>query len=79
MNEKECAISYAVLHGPLFIPGADGRGINLGPTLSSEAIAGTSKGLKMTLKDNFLYLEVKGGSTLVPMANVMHMVPAKQA
>lgn len=77
MNIKECSISYAVLHNPLFIPGADGRGVNLGPTLNVDSIDGKSKGLKMTLLDSYIYLEVKGGSTLVPTMNVVHMVPSK--
>ena len=78
MNLKECPVAYAVLHGPIFIPGSSGRGINLGPTLDSDSIAGKSKGLKMTLLDgNMLYIEVTGGQTLIPKANVQHMVPSK--
>lgn len=77
MNTKECAIKHAALQGTIFVPTKNGRGVNLGPTLSLDTVEGKSKGLKMTLLDNYLFVEVTGGSTLIPTTNVAHLVPVK--
>ena len=72
-------IKYAVLHNPIFVPGPSGKGFNLGPTLDTENVAGTSKGLKMDLAEGLLRVTVGGVDTLLPTTSVLHMVPAKGA
>lgn len=71
-------LSYGVLHAPIFIPGIG----QFGPTLS-KIPSGTSKGVKMTVDEHFVTLEVadKQGQLVevaVPLNMFTHMTITKQ-
>lgn len=68
---KEREVTYAVVHGIIKVPDAP----QLGPTLNSTP-TGTNKGVKMTLVDDEMRLEVEhqGRKTTVyvPKTNFSH-------
>lgn len=77
MNLGECNLDHAVLHEPTFIPGANGKGVNLKNTLSVNSVEGRAMGLKMTLMNNFIFVETTAGSGLLPVSNFKLCVPMK--
>lgn len=70
------AVEYARLHSNLFMP----IGGELGPTLQVN-VAGDKKITSMIVDGNFLTVEFaykgKSSTVLVPLANVIHMIAAK--
>lgn len=79
MNLKldDCPLEHAVLHEAIFIPGANGKGHNLKNTLSINTIEGQQVGLKMTLMNNFVFIETNKGSAFIPINNFKLFVPMK--
>ncbi len=71
---KEIEVTFARLHGPIFIPGQDGKSVgNYKETLSPN-VEGPDRNLKMYLQSNGLLLLTKGVEVFIPLANVTHMV-----
>jgi len=67
-------VTYAKLHGPIFIPGD----ANYKDTLTNMP-EGPDRKLKLYLQDGALLLITgKGSEVLIPLANVTHMVLAKR-
>lgn len=77
MNLQECRLEHAVLHEPTFLPGDNGKGVNLKNTLSTNSIEGKSMNLKMTLMGQFIYVETTTATALLPLSNFKLCVPAK--
>lgn len=73
--ESTTYISFAVLHGTLFVPGVG----QFGPTLTTEAAADKAKGVKMVLEGSFLKAQIKGTDILIPLTNISHMIAVKQS
>lgn len=71
-------VSYAVLHNGIFVPDEVGKGVNLKPTLVANSAEGKSLNLKMSLKDGYLLINVRGNEVLLPLTSVSHFVLAKK-
>lgn len=71
-------LKLAILHNPMFLPGQDGKGVNLKNTLDVDAIEGTSKKLKLTLKDTLIYIETATAYGFVPVTNFSVLIPAER-
>jgi hypothetical protein len=68
------SVSYGALHGPIFTPEVG----QMGPTLTKDS-SGHSKGVKMTIEEPFVVVEVKNKNgkiveIAVPITNFSHMV-----
>jgi len=69
-------VTYAILHGSIFVPNGAGT---IGPTLGNQGDA-RNKAVKMQVSDDGLFLQVDTGKhqIAIPMTNVTHMVLAPQ-
>lgn len=79
LNINNCTLEHAVLHEPTFLPGVDGKGVNLKNTLSVNGVEGKSMGLELTLKGTMVFIKTKTASALLPLSNFKLVVPAKDA
>lgn len=73
MNLNERIVTYACLHGPIFIPGLG----QFGPTMTADNV-GKTKDLRMILVDGFLLCDIKGIDVAVPLAYVSHVKLGKK-
>ncbi len=78
-------VSFAVLHGPVFVPnagGTAGKGGQIGPTLD---LGSQNRIGQMSLDDGILYVTTKGDirtrpvTFAVPLTNVSHLVFKEEA
>lgn len=72
-------LSHAVLYEPNFLPGKNGDAVNLKGTLNTTGVEGKSMGLKLTLEGNFVKVETKNGTGLIPVMAFKMLIPKTDA
>lgn len=75
VDTNNCPLEHAVLHEPTFLPGRDGKGVNIKNTISVNSVEGKGMKLKMTLKGTLVYIETTTASALLPLSNFKLVVP----
>lgn len=77
MDIQNQPLSFAVLHDVIGVPTAGGKMVNLKATIGPEVQHSPVKA--MTLMGQLVYLELTGGTALVPVSNFKLLVPTPDA
>lgn len=72
---SDIKLSHAVLHEPNFMPGKDGKAVNLKPLLDPEGVEGKQLDMKLTLKGEVVEVATKRGTGLIPVSAFKMLVP----